>query len=68
MNELITKMRCPMGCVNPIFTQSTRIVQENSNLILEGATTVKINSYTCQCCGSKFDLRESKSSNGRMIL
>lgn len=69
---LISKIRCPYGCNNSIFGESTKtIVADNSNLLLDSqkqntqqAHTVK--TYTCQCCGNSFDtpLKE----NNRTVL
>ncbi len=70
MRELLTRVKCPVGCENPIFTESVRIVmEENNNLLQEGKrpATKRIKTYTCHCCGNSFDLFENNSS-GRMVL
>jgi hypothetical protein len=68
MSDLINKVNCPNGCVNPIFTESVKTVVENSNqLLVESAfqqpKTKKIKVYNCTCCGSSFELYQNKRNN-----
>lgn len=70
---LINKINCPKGCKNSIFMESTRTLNEgNSNLLLEGghpSAPIVIKSYTCQCCGASFEMRQENTLKaGRMIL
>ncbi len=66
MNELLTRIKCPMGCQNSIFTESTKIVQKSSNSLLlesEKENKVIIKVYTCQCCGNTFEMVQSDRKN-----
>lgn len=70
---LINKINCPRGCKNSMFMESTKVLNEgNSNLLLEGGGihgSVVVKSYTCQCCGTSFDMRQENTLKaGRMIL
>lgn len=71
---LINKINCPRGCKNSIFMESTKTLNEgSSNLLLEGGGSGKspviIKSYTCQCCGVSFEMRQENTLKaGRMIL
>lgn len=70
MSELIQRVKCPMGCVNSIFTEQTKIINEgNNDLLLEGQPTPqrKIKIYTCQCCGNIFEMQD-RNSSGRFVL
>jgi len=73
MNELISRVTCPMGCQNSMFTERTKLVTNpNSNLLQETglqAPSLKIKVYTCQCCGKSFEMAESVSRpDGKRIL
>ncbi len=66
MRDLIKRVSCPSGCQTPIFTESTKIINENtSNLLMEGAQSsakiVKV--YNCMCCGSIFEIYQPKANN-----
>ncbi len=68
MNDLLTRVKCPMGCTNSIFTERTKTVTNpNANLLLEGVNSIKVKVYTCQCCGNAFEIQESHS-NKRQVL
>lgn len=73
MSELISRVKCPMGCQNSMFTERVKLVTNpNSNLLQETgiqAPSVKVKVYTCQCCGQTFEMTESiLKSNGKQIL
>jgi hypothetical protein len=68
MSDLINKVNCPNGCVNPIFTESVKTVVENNNQLLVESSfqqpqTKKIKIYSCTCCGSSFELYQNKGNN-----
>lgn len=66
MNELLTRVKCPMGCANSLFTETTKIIKESDNsLLLESGKNSKsiIKSYTCQCCGNTFEMKQSSGKN-----
>ncbi len=66
MNELLTRVKCPMGCSNSMFTESTKIIKESGNpLLLESGKEKKsvIKIYTCQCCGNTFEMRQPGGKN-----
>lgn len=67
MSELINKINCPNGCNNPIFTESTKTIVENSvTLLNEGPNyqpkVKKIKVYNCNCCGSTFEVYQSNKN------
>lgn len=72
MSDLLQRIKCPMGCSNSVFSESTKIIKENlNNLLLESgkSNSIKIKSYTCHCCGNSFEIRETTSNkNGKYIL
>lgn len=62
MSDLINRIKCPMGCSNAIFTETTKVIKEGKNpLLLEGANTV-VKVYKCQCCGNTFEMKQPNSS------
>lgn len=71
MGEIINKINCPNGCQNPIFTESVRIIHENTgNLLNEsfnsngaGISTKRVKVYNCGCCGSTFEMYQNKNNN-----
>lgn len=68
MSDLINKVNCPNGCKNPIFTESTKIIRENSYQLLNEAAhnpsnVKKIKVYSCTCCGSIFELYQKSQNN-----
>jgi len=69
MSDLINRIKCPMGCNNAIFTETTKIINEGkSPLLLEGnspKTIIKV--YKCQCCGNVFEMKQANTS-GKVIL
>jgi len=70
MNELINRVQCPMGCSNSLFTETTKVLNENSNsLLLEGERPKKtiIKVYTCHCCGNVFEMKQQNQSD-RFLL
>jgi transcription elongation factor Elf1 len=56
---LIQKMNCPYGCKNAVFGESTKMINENSNLLLEGNLdkSIMVKVYTCKCCGNTFETK-----------
>ena len=73
MKDLLTRVKCPMGCQNSIFTERTKVVSNpNTNLLQETGTipaVQRVKVYTCQCCGKSFEMSESQGrSDGKMIL
>jgi len=63
---LLSKVVCPMGCKNAMFSERTKTIQANSNnLLLETGllSSTKVKVYTCNCCGNSFEMpiRESKN-------
>lgn len=71
MSDLLTRIKCPMGCENSIFTETTKMISRgNGNLLLEGveAAPIKVKSYTCKCCGNTFEIQESGRKDGKMFL
>jgi 7-keto-8-aminopelargonate synthetase-like enzyme len=71
---LIEKVSCPKGCHDSILTSKTKVidVEPQNNLLLEGGKNVieaarkAITSYTCQCCGTMFEI--VKPSDNKKIL
>lgn len=62
MSDLINRITCPMGCQNALFTETTKIINEgNNSLLLENNGKTIIKSYTCQCCGNKFEMKQNNS-------
>ena len=71
MSELINKVNCPNGCINPIFTESVKtIVENNSRLLNESSngipSTKKVKIYNCGCCGQTFELHSP--SNKKLLI
>lgn len=67
MQDLISRVKCPMGCQNSTITERVKHVKApNSDLLLEGVQTVKV--YTCQCCGNTFEITERTTPNGKLLL
>lgn len=71
MSDLINKINCPNGCQNPIFTESTKIIKENSYQLLnesqnQSQNVKKLKIYSCNCCGLTFEIHQN--SNNRLIL
>ena len=65
MSDLINRITCPMGCNNSLFTETTKIVNENKTpLLLESDRNQKIiiKTYTCNCCGNTFEMKKPTSN------
>ncbi len=67
---LIEKLICPKGCEKSNFTVDENVINENTNnLSLEGGRSnrsrrinkKKSTSYTCNCCGTTFEIKENES-------
>jgi len=73
---LIERIKCPHGCDNATFLESTRYVKSSQSNLLQEASygpsnaNKKIKSYTCNCCNSTFEIHENDNSNNNksMIL
>lgn len=66
MSELINRIKCPMGCSNSLFTESTKVITENSDpLLLESGKQSKaiIKTYTCHCCGNTFEMKQQNQGD-----
>ncbi len=66
MNDLLTRVKCPMGCSNSLFTETTKIIKKSSNSLLlesgkESKSVIKV--YTCQCCGNTFEMKQNSGKN-----
>lgn len=64
MSELISKINCPNGCVNPIFTESVKTIVENNVRLLNESSnnhpqTKKVKIYSCSCCGNTFEIYQN---------
>lgn len=69
MSELLTKIQCPHGCQNAIFTETTKFIRHNSNLLLESdPNPIKVKVYTCRCCGSTFEMQENKGRDSKLLI
>jgi hypothetical protein len=68
MSELINKVNCPNGCQNAIFTESVKIIKENSYQLLNESQNQqqqvkRIKVYNCTCCGSTFEVYQKDRNN-----
>ena len=70
---LVKKMKCPHGCEESNFLESTKtVIDPNAKLLLDsnsqqGNVSKNIKVYTCNCCHNSFEIPET-NSNGKMVL